>query len=202
MEPGAVTILKVEKDISQPPPAFEGRDGMRFERVTAGNLEYAVRVQEEIFPGESGRRNFEESLESEADYEYCLIYEGGGCAGVIGIYRYPEDASSAWLGWFGIRKPFRRRGLGSRALRAFEDSARRRGFRFARLYTDELNNEAAVAFYSANGYAPEKYDNPQDPACRKYRTLVFSKSLDGGELVPWNDRSIHLTEQIEKQGQV
>ena len=32
-----------------------------------------------------------------------------------------------------------------------------------------------------------------------YKTLIFSKSLSGDPLIPWNSRNIHLTEQIAKQ---
>ena len=74
-----------------------------------------------------------------------------------------------------------------------------RGYRFARLYTDAEHNDAAIAFYKANGYLCEPYLNQQDPACRQYPTLIFSKPLTGDALVPWNSRSIHLTEQIAKQ---
>ena len=45
----------------------------------------------------------------------------------------------------------------------------------------------------------EPYLNQQDPACRQYPTLIFSKPLTCDALVPWNSRSIHLTEQIAKQ---
>ena len=100
---------------------------MTLERITEDNLHYAVSVQEELFPGESARTNYEESLLPETDYEYYLLYEGGACAGIIGLYRYPEDADSAWLGWFGIRRGFRRRALGSTALKLFEDMAAARG---------------------------------------------------------------------------
>ena len=172
---------------------------MTLERITKDNIEYAVRIQEEIFPGESGRANFEDSVSGEKPYAYYLIRENGRCAGVIGIYGYPEDPDSAWLGWFGIREGFRRRHLGSEALRRFEDLAAAGGYRFARLYTDAEDNDAAIAFYTANGYTGEPYENPEDPACLKYKTLIFSKSLTGGEPVPWNSRTIHLTEQIAKQ---
>ena len=116
--------------------------------------------------------------------------------GVIGLYRYPE---SAWLGWFGIRAGFRRRRLGSEALKLFEEMAVCEGYRFARLYTDAENNDTAIAFYTANGYTGEVYQNPDDPACLKLKTLIFSKPLGGGAPALWNNRSIHLTEQIEKQ---
>ena len=169
------------------------------ERITESNIDFAVRIQEELFPGESGRANFEESIEGESDYSYYLLYEDGVCVGVIGLYSYPEDQDSAWLGWFGIRKGFRRRHLGSRALKEFEEMAAARGFQFARLYTDAENNDTALAFYRSNGYSCEPYQNPEDPACIRYKTVIFSKALTSRTLVPWNNRTIHLTEQIAKQ---
>lgn len=172
---------------------------MTLERVTADNLAYAVEIQSELFPGESGRANFEDSLAPGAGYAYFLLREGGACVGIIGLYTYPEDPDSAWLGWFGIREGYRRQGLGARALGLFEDMAARRGFTFARLYTDAEDNGAAVAFYRARGYVSEPYDNPADPAALIYKTLIFSKSLTGAPLTPWNSRSIHLTEQIARQ---
>ena len=172
---------------------------MRLERITENNLDFAVSVQAELFPEESARVNYEDSLAEPSIYEYDLIYEGEECVGIIGLYRYVEYPDSAWLGWFGIREGFRRRGLGSAALKRFEDMAGARGYRYARLYTDELHNETAIAFYKANGYLCEQYRNVEDPACLQYKTLIFSKPLAGDALVYWNNRNIHLTEQIEKQ---
>lgn len=172
---------------------------MTLERITKDNIGYALRVQEELFPGESARTNYEESLESASGYEYYLVYDEGRCVGITGLYRYLEDPDSAWLGWFGIRKEFRRKHLGSKVLAMFEKTAASKGFRFARLYTDAVKNDAAIAFYKANGYSCEPYENLQDPVCLKIRTLIFSKSLTSEELIPWNSRNIHLTEQILKQ---
>ena len=171
---------------------------MTLERITQANIRYALQIQEELFPGESARTNYEESLSEESDYEYFLICEDGIRTGIIGLYRYPEDNESAWLGWFGIREGFRRKRLGSSALRMFEEMAVSKGYLFARLYTDAANN-TAIAFYKANGYLCEPYENKQDAACLEHKTLIFSKSLTSGSLLPWNSRNIHLTEQIEKQ---
>ena len=146
---------------------------MTLERITEKNIDYAIQIQEELFPGESGRTNFEESMDESSGYEYFLLYEDGTCIGVIGIYSYPEDQNSAWLGWFGIREDFRRKKFGTTALKAFEEMAAARGYLFAQ--------------------------NPQDPACMKYRTVIFSKPLTSRPLEFWNNRSIHLTEQIAKQ---
>lgn len=172
---------------------------MTLEKVTKDNIDLSVQIQAELFPGESARKNFEESFEADYDYDYYLIYENGVCAGIIGLYCYPEYPDSAWLGWFGIREAFRRKHLGSTAVKAFEEMAIAKGYRFARLYTDAENNDTAIAFYKSNGYFCEPYENTQDPACTKYKTLIFSKSLTAEALLPWDNRSIHLTEQIEKQ---
>ena len=162
-------------------------------------MDFAVRIQEELFPGESARTNYEESVSGTGDYEYYLIHEEDACIGIIGIYSYPEEHDSAWLGWFGIREDFRRKHFGSAALKMFEDMAAARGCKFARLYTDAVKNDAAIAFYKANGYIEEPYQNRQDVACIKHKTLIFSKPLASEPLIPWNSRNIHLTEQISKQ---
>ena len=172
---------------------------MTLERITKNNIDYAIQIQEELFPEESGRANFEESVDEKSGFEYYLLYEGGECVGVIGIYSYPEDHESAWLGWFGIREDFRRKSLGTTALKAFEEMAASRGYLYARLYTDAMNNDAAIAFYKVNGYIDEPYQNLKDPACMKYKTVVFSKALKSRPLELWNNRNIHLTEQIAKQ---
>ena len=129
---------------------------MTLERITEDNIGYAARIQAERFPGESAGTNYEESLEEDSGYEYYLICEDGACIGIIGLYSFGEDPGSAWLGWFGIREGFRRRKLGSEALRKFEEMAADRGFRFARLYTDAVNNDAAIAFYKANGISASR----------------------------------------------
>jgi GNAT superfamily N-acetyltransferase len=172
---------------------------MILERVTDKNILTAIRIQNELFPEENGRTNFEESLDSDSDYDYYLLYEDGKCVGIIGLYNFGEDQDSAWLGWFGIRKEYRRRKLGSKALKAFEEMAIGKGYRFARLYTDATDNDGPIAFYKNNGYIAETYENPDDPASMKYKMLIFSKPLSSEKLVPWNNQNIHLSEQIAKQ---
>ncbi len=172
---------------------------MKLERISADNLELAVSVQETLFPNESARVNFEESISGAADYEYYLIYEDDTCAGVIGIYSLQDDPCSAWLGWFGILSQFRRNHLGSEALKKFEEMAAAKHFKYARFYTDEEDNDTAIAFYKAAGYTPEPYRNEDDEVCMKYKTLIFSKTLCDEPVPLWNNRNMHLTAQIAKQ---
>lgn len=172
---------------------------LEFERITEKNIDFAVQVHAEIFPGYSARVNYEESVTGLSGYEYFLIYSEGACVGITGIYSYPNDDENAWLGWFGIREGFRRKHFGTLALQFFEKLAVEKGYRFARLYTDEFDNDIAISFYKANGYTGEKYSNVQDTACEDHKVIIFSKSLTSDELIPWGNKNIELTEQISKQ---
>ncbi|MCR4949803.1 MAG: GNAT family N-acetyltransferase [Solobacterium sp.] len=168
-------------------------------RVTKENLDYAVFIQNTLFPSFNGQANFEDSVSGKADNEYDLVYDQDVCVGITGIYTYDTDPDSAWLGWFGILEPYRRRHYGKETIRLFEEAAKARGFHHTRIYTDRYDNETAIAFYTSCGYTSEIYDNPYDPACYEYPMLIFSKSLNGSPVIPWNNRSIHLTEQMEKE---
>ena len=172
---------------------------LTLERITVHNIDYAVEIQSELFSKESARVNYEESLDRSSGYEYFLLYQNDDCVGITGIYNNLDNQDSAWLGWFGIRERYRRHHLGSEALKIFEEMAVARGYQFARLYTDAENNDAAIAFYQSNGYTGEPYCNTDDPACFKYKVMIFSKALKGQKMVPWNNESIRLTEQIAKQ---
>lgn len=172
---------------------------LTFERITEKNIDLAVKIHAEIFPAYSARVNYEESASGQTDNEYFLIYYEGTCIGITGIYCYPVDDDSAWLGWFGIRDGFRRKHFGTKALQFFEDMAVSKGYKFARLYTDAIDNDIAISFYRSNGYICETYNNDQDPACMKYKIIIFSKSLTTSPLIPWDNKNIKLTEQISKQ---
>ena len=167
--------------------------------VTKENLDQAVKIQNTIFPLYNAEVNYTDAVTGKADNEYSLVYDNGTCVGITGLYTYDTDPDSAWLGWFGILEPYRRRGYGRELIRLFEETARERGFSHTRIYTDRYENDAAIAFYTSCGYTSEVYDNPDDPACYEYPVLIFSKSLTGAPVTPWNSRSIHLTEQMVKE---
>lgn len=172
---------------------------IRLERITKENLDYAVCIQNAIFPDYSAETNYAESVNGITDFEYYLVYDEDTAVGITGSYQYDTDPDSAWLGWFGILEPYRRRHYGQQLIRMFEENARENGFRFTRIYTDRYDNDAAVAFYTSCGYTGEIYDNPDDPACYEYPVLIFSKSLTEGSVIPWNNRNIRLTEQMVKE---
>ena len=66
-----------------------GESCMTLERITEKKIDYAIQIQEELFfSGESGRANFEESMDESSGYEYFLLYENDTCIGVIGIIQF------------------------------------------------------------------------------------------------------------------
>ena len=67
---------------------------MKLIKITENNIEYVIRIQNELFPDEDGRTNFEESLEADFDYDYYLLFDKT-CAGIIGLYNFGEDKDSA-----------------------------------------------------------------------------------------------------------
>ena len=102
---------------------------MTLERITKKSIDYAIQIQEELFPGESGRANFVESMDERSGYEYFLLYEGDICVGVIGIYSYPEDQTKA-PGLGGLVSGGFRRKKDSRYITAIKKHSKRwRGLR-------------------------------------------------------------------------
>ncbi len=171
---------------------------MTFKSITKEDLPEIIQIQKELFPQFSARANYEESVSGITDYKYYMVYQDDKCIGITGFYTYPVDPDSAWLGWFGIREPYRRKGYGTKVIRCFENEARENGYKFARLYTDKYNNDIAIAFYTSVGFTGEDYHCPDDEVS-KYPVLIFSKALGSDPLVPWNNRNIHLAEQMEKE---
>jgi len=172
---------------------------MTFERITLDNFELALNIQEELFPKYNAENNYSESINPDSYYEYYLIKTEDNVVGITGIYYYPQYPDSAWLGWFGIREPYRRNHYGTLALSMFEKLAYEKGFKYTRLYTDKYNNDIAIAFYKSNAYICEDYTNVNDPSSKEYPVLIFSKSLTNQPCSFWDNRNIYLTEQIKKQ---
>lgn len=173
---------------------------MELIKIDKSNIGLAREIQCLLFPDSDAAVNYIEAVEHVSGYEYWLVQVDGEYVGISGIYSLPVDPDSAWLGWFGILPQFRRMGLGSRVIRAFEDVARERGFLYARLYTGRYDNEVAKAFYRANGYQEEFYDCPEDPGGLVEPLSIFSKALSEGSTVPpWGNKSMSIDEQLKKQ---
>ena len=172
---------------------------LRFVLITQENFDFAVSFQNEIFPNNDAYRNYYESVYGLRDASYYIAYLDDAPVGLMGIYFEPVDLSSAWLGWFGVKKEYRRRHFGSQIIAHFEELARKKGYKYARLFTDAFNNDAAISFYQSQGYFSEPYLNKDDPISEKMTVLIFSKSLFEDDCPKWANRTINLTAQYQKE---
>ena len=172
---------------------------LKYVLITKDNLSEATKFQNEVFPNNDAYRNYYESVFNLRDAEYYLVYNESQLVGFVGLYYEKVDLESAWLGWFGVKEEFRRQHYGTRIIKFFEDLAKEKGYKYVRLYTDKNNNDVAIKFYEKCGYFAEKYENKDDQKSLETEVLIFSKSLSNNECPKWNNKTIHLTEQYEKE---
>ncbi|MBP5444828.1 MAG: GNAT family N-acetyltransferase [Acholeplasmatales bacterium] len=168
--------------------------------ITSENLDYAVRVENEIFEEYNAKNNYLSSLENSSQSQFFMACEGDICIGVTGIYAYKNDRDSAWIGFFGLKGKYRNSGLGSKVLKLTEKYAGSLGYKYIRLFTDKDNNDIAINFYKKNGYTFEDYYNENEALKDEFNVVIGSKSLIKGEEVPlWDNKFINLTKQSYKQ---
>lgn len=97
--------------------------------------------------------HFTESITGEHTFqrlEYYLGYENNTVIGISGVYA--DNTEECWLGWFGIRPEYRRRGYASSILKLQLEIMKNYGYKICRLYTNEVINNTAVKLYIKNGF--------------------------------------------------
>ncbi|MBQ6782932.1 MAG: GNAT family N-acetyltransferase [Acholeplasmatales bacterium] len=172
---------------------------IRLELIDEKNIEYAIKIQNKIFPEYNGKRNYYGSLGEYSQTKYFLIYDDNTCIGTTGLYYYKNDFDNAWLGFFGFLEEYRNKGYGTVALKLTEDYMHNIGFKFVRLFTDRLGNDIAINFYKKNGYIFENYDCKLEELKDLFDVVIGSKSLTGGYVPKWNNKFINISKQTKKQ---
>ena len=167
--------------------------------ITSDNLDYAIHLENEIFPEYNAKNNYLASIKNSKQSQFFLIYKKDTCIGITGIYSYKDDSDNAWLGFFGIKEGYRDKGYGKKSLKLTEEYAKNLGFKYMRLFTDKLDNEKAISFYEANGYSFEDYDCDKEELKDEFNVVIGSKSLGEEEVPLWNNKFINLTKQTYKQ---
>ena len=173
---------------------------MKFIRIDKNNIDIAHKMENIIFPHYDAYNNYLDTFKPESKNEFWIIEVDNVYVGISGIYSYKNNNDDAWLGWFGFLEEYRNKGYGTIALKMFEEEAIKRGFKYARLFTNRYDNDDAKRFYERNGYTEEYYELESDPASLIYPLSIYSKSLIPGVEAPkWNNRDIHFTKQVKKQ---
>ena len=166
--------------------------------ITTENLEFAINLENEIFPEYNAKNNYISSIKNSNQSQFFLIFDKELCVGITGIYSYKDDRENAWLGFFGIKEEYRDRGYGKKSLKLTEDYAKSLGFKYMRLFTDRTN-EKAIKFYQNNGYTFEDYNCEEEEARDEFDVVIGSKALGKGKVEPWNNEYINITKQTYKQ---
>jgi GNAT superfamily N-acetyltransferase len=85
-------------------------------------------------------------------WKVLLVRAHGDAVGVSGLYRQPGVPNNlVWVGWFGIRPRFRRKGFGTSAMYELIDLARSFGCQQLWVYTGS-SDDVAVCFYKSLGF--------------------------------------------------
>lgn len=166
--------------------------------ITSDNLEYAVNLENEIFPEYNAKENYLKSIDNSSQSQFFLIFDKEICVGITGIYSYKNDKDNAWLGFFGIKEAYRDKGYGKKALKLTEEYAKSLGYKFMRLFTDK-ENEGAIKFYENHDYSFEDYDCIQEELKDEFNVVIGSKSLCKEEVPLWDNKFINITKQTYKQ---
>ena len=147
----------------------------------------------QIFPEETEEClvYFEKAIKGDHSFsrlEYYLCYEIGLPVGVTGVYA--NDTTECWLGWFGIRPEFRRRGYATNLLDKQLQMMKDYGYKVCRIYTDKVINKNALDLYLKKGFVVDsEYED---------NIITLSKSLDGKTIPsPWKGEPLgFLIERI------
>lgn len=144
-------------DLDEDPPEPEWPDGIRFERARREVDERAVwKASDEAFvdhwehhptPYEEWRQWMVES----DDYDPSLWLLAKDGEEIAGISLCGLDADAGWIGVLGVRRPWRRRGLGKALLLQSFHDIRERGKPRAVLGVDAANPTGATRLYESVG---------------------------------------------------
>lgn len=169
---------------------------LTYERINKDNIKLASIIQYEIFPNSSSYTKYLKQINSDkkvpVDY---LVYCKLNPIGIIGLYEQDGDKTSIWLSYFGLLKQYRKKGYGKRMLNDVIELAKRYNKRYLRLYTYEVWNSFAQGFYKKHMQLEEYYTNKNDDQIDilEGKPKIFSYSLTGDKIKPWNNKYIGLS---------
>ncbi len=170
---------------------------LRFEEISKDNIKVVAKLQYEIFPNSSAYSVYKSKITGERKDLYIgyIAYMGDKPIGVTGIYEIPEYSDTVWLSWFGIKKEYRKLGYGKQILDYTIEMAKTLNKKYLRLYTFEIWNSEAQAFYKRNMDLGEYYYNEKEHIdIFEGKPKIFSISLCDEKVELWNDKFINISE--------
>jgi len=125
---------------------------------TVEDVDYIKTFYHDIFPEEPNYDciDFLNSVTGNHNYKtlkYYLATVDQNIVGFCGIYANKDD--EAWMGWFGIKPEFRRKGYAKQMLSKLFEIMLKNGYRYCRLYTDKKLNSNAYNLYLKSGFVED-----------------------------------------------
>lgn len=170
---------------------------LRFEEISKNNIKVAARLQYEIFPNSSAYSVYKSKITGGRKDLYIgyIAYMEDIPVGVTGIYEIPEYSDTVWLSWIGIKKAYRKLGYGKQILDYTIEMAKALNKKYLRLYTFEIWNSEAQAFYKRNMDLGEYYYNEKEHKdIFEGKPKIFSISLCNERVELWNNKFINISE--------
>ncbi len=139
---------------------------LRFEPLSYDRLQEALVLVKEVFPDHASHveevynvslRNdkSEEYWNTRKILEYWVVIDSTSSevVAVTGLYQLVKHSlDEIWMGWYCVSPKMRGRGIGKKTLEWTIDEARKRGYKYFRLWTtDDPNEAAAQKLYDSAG---------------------------------------------------
>lgn len=176
-----------------------------YEKVDRRTLPLALTLQHQIWPDEEPDQDYKSKPFHPDDSSNVswLVYYGDELIGLTGVFTFDahepayDQNDSIWMDWFAILPEFRGRGFGKQVLLDTIEYCRKlQKHRFFRIDTTYQEGRPAIVLYDSIMEFKEKYvaESPDEP---EQYYLVYSLSLDGSRLEPWNNRLLNLNGYTE-----
>lgn len=99
--------------------------------------------------------------------------------------------------WYGILPAFRRRGYGTEVMLFTKEKATKKGFKHLRLYADDQANHISIKLFEKLNMTKEFYTKEKGKYYQVGNMLIFSWSLTDNKVLPWNNKYLNLTEELD-----
>lgn len=161
---------------------------MRFVNLTKRNYKIAWSIVKDCFPSESDRKEIEWYYKlyvncgwkkTAYSLQYFIVYEGARAVGITGLYKMNKTGTTFWLGYFGVIKKERKKGIGTEILTKTLQMAKRRDAKRVMTWT---TSKKAEYFYKIHGFKQAKHrkvEKLNGKVVKKYsaRDIFYSKTL-------------------------